>query len=90
MGNGDERRGLGYERMVVEGLPGVAYWCGTLGCILDDGGACDRYLSQLAACGERLRRYSVIAGNAITIPEFFNSRFHDKKNLIMGVAAYSY
>jgi Na+/proline symporter len=21
-----------------------------------------------------------------TIPEFFNSRFHDKKNLIMGVA----
>ena len=35
----------------------------------------------------RLRRYSVVAGDAITIPDFFSRRFHDKKNIVSTIAA---
>ncbi len=71
---------------LLMGLPGVAYWCGLSDAFWTMAGlAIGTYLNWLLVA-KRLRRYSVIAGNAITIPEFFNSRFHDKKNLIMGVA----
>ena len=36
---------------------------------------------------KRLRRYSVVAGDSITIPEFFSNRFHEKKRVLMGIAA---
>ena len=36
---------------------------------------------------KRLRRYSAVAGNAITIPEFFSNRYHEKKNIIMTLSA---
>lgn len=71
---------------LLMGLPGVAYWCGLSDAFWTMMGlAIGTYLNWLLVA-KRLRRYSVIAGNAITIPEFFNSRFHDKRNLIMGVA----
>ena len=35
----------------------------------------------------RLRRYSVVAGDAITIPDFFAKRFHDKKGVVSTIAA---
>ena len=35
----------------------------------------------------RLRRYSVVAGDAITIPDFFSKRFHDDRNIVSTIAA---
>ncbi len=35
----------------------------------------------------RLRVYSHIAGDAITLPDFFSNRFHEKKKVLMGIAS---
>ena len=72
---------------LLMGLPGVAYWLGLADAFWTAIGlAVGTYLNWLLVA-KRLRRYSVVAGNAITIPEFFNNRFHDKKNAIMSIAA---
>lgn len=72
---------------LLMGLPGVAYWCGLADAFWTALGlAIGTYLNWLLVA-KRLRRYSEISGNAITIPEFFNNRFHDKKNVIMSIAA---
>ncbi len=72
---------------LLMGLPGVAYFTG-----LADAGwtacglALGTYLNwKLVA--ERLRRYSVVAGNAITLPEFLSNRFHDDRHILSTVAA---
>ena len=36
---------------------------------------------------KRLRRYSAVAGDAITLPDFFSNRFHEKKKVIMTLSA---
>lgn len=52
------------------GLPGVAYWCGLADAFWTAFGlAVGTYLNWLIV-SKRLRRYSVRAGNAITLPEF--------------------
>ena len=61
---------------LLMGLPGVAYWCGLA----------DAYINWLVV-SKRLRRYSIAANNAITLPEFFSNRFHEKKKVIMGISA---
>ncbi len=72
---------------LLMGLPGVAYWCG-----LSDaawtaiGLAIGTYLNWLLV-SKRLRRYSVAAGNAITIPEFFSNRYKENKKVIMTIAS---
>lgn len=72
---------------LLMGLPGVAYWLGLADAFWTAIGlALGTYLNWLLVA-KRLRRYSVVACNSITIPEFFNNRFHDKKNSIMGIAA---
>ena len=72
---------------LLMGLPGLAYLCGlpevTWTAI---GLALGTYLNwKLVA--RRLRRYSVVAGDAITIPDFFSKRFHDKRNIVSTIAA---
>ena len=57
---------------------GVAYWVG-LKCNLDRGSTY-RYISQLALSGKRLRGYTVIAQDSITIPDFLSNRFKEKKD----------
>lgn len=72
---------------LLMGLPGVAYWCGLADAAWTAIGlGLGTYLNWLLV-SKRLRRYSEVAGNAITVPDFFNNRFHDKKKLIMSVAA---
>ena len=72
---------------LLMGLPGLAYWCGASDvgwtCI---GLAIGTYLNW-RFIAERLRKYSVKAGNAITVQGFYSSRFHDKKNIVSTVAA---
>lgn len=72
---------------LLMGLPGVAYLSG-----FADAGwtaiglAIGTYVNWLVVA-RRLRRYSVVAGNAITLPEFFSNRYHDSGKLLTWIAA---
>ena len=72
---------------LLMGLPGVAYFAGLADPMWTACGlALGTYLNwKLVA--RRLRRYSVVAGDAITIPDFFAKRFHDAKGVISTIAA---
>ena len=72
---------------LLMGLPGVAYFTGA-----SDAGwtaiglAIGTYLNWRFVA-KRLRMYSVVAGDAITLPGFYSKRFHDDKNIIATIAA---
>ena len=71
---------------LLMGLPGVAYWCGIADASWTAIGlALGTYINWLIT-SKRLRRYSEKA-NAITLPEFFSNRFHEKSKVIMTIAA---
>ena len=71
---------------LLMGIPGLAYFFGASEamwtCI---GLAIGTYLNWLFVA-KRLRQYSERV-HAITIPAFFSNRFHDKKNILMTIAA---
>lgn len=72
---------------LLMGLPGVAYWCGVADAAWTAIGlAVGTYINWLVVA-RRLRRYSVVAGDAITLPDFFSARFREKKKIIMTIAA---
>lgn len=72
---------------LLMGLPGIAFLKGfgeagwtAVGLILGT------YLNwKLVAA--RLRKYSQVANDSITIPDFFSNRFHDKKNILMTISS---
>lgn len=72
---------------LLMGLPGVAYFTGASDAMWTAIGlAIGTYLNwKLVA--RRLRKYSVVAGDAITLPQFYSNRFHDTKNRVATVAA---
>ena len=72
---------------LLMGLPGVAYWCGlgeavwtALGLLIGT------YLNWLFVA-KRLRTYSHVAGDSITIPDFLSNRFRESKKIILTIAA---
>lgn len=72
---------------LLMGLPGVAYLSG----IADAGWtaiglAVGTYFNWLLVA-KRLRRYTALSNNSITIPDFFANRFRDNSNMLMGIAA---
>lgn len=72
---------------LLMGLPGVAYWCGIADAAWTAIGlAVGTYINWLIVA-KRLRQYSVISGDAITIPDFLSNRFHEQKKVILGIAA---
>ena len=72
---------------LLMGLPGVAYWCGLADASWTAIGlAVGTYLNWLIV-SKRLRRYSVVADNSITLPEFFSNRFREKGKIVMTLAA---
>lgn len=72
---------------LLMGLPGVAYWFGIADAAWTAIGLCvGTYLNWLFV-SKRLRRYSIKAGNAITLPEFFSNRFKEKNKVIMTISA---
>ncbi len=72
---------------LLMGLPGVAYWCGLADAAWTAIGlAVGTYVNWLVV-SKRLRRYSVRANNAITLPEFFSNRFRENKKIILFIAA---
>lgn len=72
---------------LLMGLPGVAYFTGASDAMWTAIGlALGTYLNWKFVA-KRLRKYSVMAGDSITLPEFFSKRFHDKKNIISTISA---
>ncbi|MBN1894589.1 sodium/proline symporter [bacterium] len=72
---------------LLMGLPGVAYWFGFADAAWTAIGlAMGTYVNWLVVAG-RLRNYSAIAGDSITIPDFLSSRFREKNKVIMTLAA---
>ncbi len=72
---------------LLMGLPGVAYWCGlaeaawtAIGLLIGT------YLNWLFVA-KRLRTYSHVASDSITIPDFLSNRFREKKKIILTIAA---
>ncbi len=71
---------------LLMGLPGVAYLTGGAEAGWTAIGlAVGTYLNWLFVA-KRLRVYSQKVG-AITVPDFFSNRYHDKNNVLMGIAA---
>jgi sodium/proline symporter len=72
---------------LLMGLPGVAYWCGLSDAVWTAIGlAIGTYLNWLLVA-RRLRVYSHVANDSITIPDFFSNRFKEKRKVIMTIAA---
>ena len=71
---------------LLMGLPGLAYLTGVCDAAWTAIGlAVGTYLNWLFVA-KRIRRYSHQI-NAITIPDFFAKRYHDKKNILTCIAA---
>lgn len=72
---------------LLMGLPGVAFWFGLSDAIWTAIGlAAGTYINWLVVA-KRLRRYSTLAGNAITIPEFLSNRFKENKKIIQATGS---
>ncbi len=72
---------------LLMGLPGVAYWCGLSDAVWTAIGLfIGTYLNWLFVA-KRLRGYSKIASDSITIPDFFSNRFKENKKIISTIAA---
>jgi sodium/proline symporter len=72
---------------LLMGLPGVAYFTGVGEAFWTALGLFIGTWINWALVAKRLRSYSQIADNAITLPEFFSKRFHDKKRVLLAAAA---
>ena len=69
------------------GLPGVAYFTGYGEAFWTALGLFIGTWINWAVVAKRLRSYSQIADNAITLPEFFSKRFHDNRRILLALAA---
>lgn len=72
---------------LLMGLPGLAYASGLADVTWTAIGlAIGTYFNWLLVA-KRLRRYSAVAGNAVTVPAFFTNRFRDEKHITSVIAA---
>jgi sodium/proline symporter len=72
---------------LLMGLPGVAYFTGIGEAFWTALGLFIGTWINWAVVAKRLRSYSQIADNAITLPDFFSKRFHDKRRILAAIAA---
>lgn len=66
---------------LLMGLPGAIVLMGMGEAWIGIGLAIGSYLCWLFAA-KRLRKHSVVSGDAITMPEFFSNRYHDDKGYL--------
>lgn len=71
---------------LLMGLPGALYLSGMSEVWIGIGLAVGAYASWLVIA-RRLRQYSYVAKNSITIPEFFENRFHDESGVLRFVSS---
>ena len=68
---------------LLMGLPGSVYALGTGQMWIAVGLFLGTVANWLIISG-RLRRYTIVANNSLTLPEYFENRFHDKKKILLG------
>lgn len=71
---------------LLMGLPGSIYALGTGQSWIAIG----LFLGTVAnwlLISKRLRRYTIVADNAMTLPEFFEHRYHDKKKILLTISS---
>ena len=71
---------------VIMGLPGAVYLSGLSNIWIGLGLVVGAYLNYLLVA-PRLRAYTEIAGDSITLPDFFENRFEDSSRLLRIVAS---
>lgn len=71
---------------LLMGLPGSIYIGGT-GRVWIAIGLFIGTVANWVFIAKPLRRYTIIAGNAMTLPEYFSNRFHDKKRILMTLSS---
>ena len=72
---------------LLMGLPGVAYLTGVADAAWTAIGlAIGTYFNWLIIA-KKIRIYSHVADNSITVPDFFSRRYRDDKNILMCIAA---
>lgn len=71
---------------LLMGLPGSIYALGTGQAWIAIGLFIGTVLNWLVIA-KRLRRYTIVANNSLTLPEFFENRFHDKKKILLGISS---
>ncbi len=72
---------------LLMGLPGAIYLTGVGG---DGWVAIGLFIGTVLnwlLVATRLRRYTIRANNAVTLPTYFENRFHDKKKILMAVSS---
>ncbi len=72
---------------LLMGLPGYAYVAGVESLWLAGGLLLGKYLNWLI-CAKRLRTYSIVADDSLTIPEFLARRFGDRSKLLQSISAF--
>ena len=71
---------------LLMGLPGSIYALGTGQAWIAIG----LFLGTVAnwlLISKRLRRYTIVANNSMTLPEFFENRFHDTKKILLAISS---
>ena len=71
---------------LLMGLPGSVYAFGTGQCWIAVGLLLGTIANWLIISG-RLRRYTIVANNSLTLPAYFENRFHDKKRVLLGLSS---
>ncbi len=71
---------------LLMGLPGAVYLAGTGEAWIAVGLLIGTILNWYIVSA-RLRKYTIVAGNSLTIPSFFQNRYRDRKNIIKIVSA---
>ncbi len=71
---------------LLMGLPGSIYALGTGQAWIAIGLFIGTVLNWLFISG-RLRRYTIRANNALTLPTYFENRFHDKKRVLLLISS---
>ena len=71
---------------LLMGLPGSIYALGTGQAWIAIGRFIGTVLNWIFIAG-RLRRYTIRANNALTLPTYFENRFHDKKRVLLFISS---
>ena len=71
---------------LLMGLPGAIYVAGTGEVWIAIGLLIGTVLNWFLVA-RRLRKYTIVANNSLTIPSFFENRFHDKKGVLKIVSS---
>ena len=71
---------------MLMGLPGSIYALGT-GQVWIGIGLCLGTIANWLLVAGPLRKYTIKANNALTLPKFFENRYRDNKNILLGISS---